>query len=146
MSWLDLSNIRTGISKKPWFFVILELTEADMVSASLRVSKLCYSYALETKHMFSSRLLREPTCYLYPITRRRAMTALSSAAYSSFKLPLIKRIKHWFFSPPPHNIHHCVTFTPTCICVFCGSNSVCVWLCCPWCLSYKMAQTHLEKV
>lgn len=86
-------------------FLILRLTEGDMkesVFSLLQVSKPCYSYALETKHMFSSRLLREPTCYLYPVTRRGAMTALFSSAFSLslYKLPLIKRIKQSvMFSP-----------------------------------------------
>lgn len=86
-----LSNIRSGISE--------ELSCCSLSSGLLRdtwrslfsllqVSKLCYSYALETKRMFSSRLLREPTCYFHPVTSRRGMTALFFFCFLSLSLSL----------------------------------------------------------
>lgn len=79
-----LSNIRSGISEEAScsLFSSLQRKTWRSVFSLLQVSKLCYSYALETKQMFSSRLLREPTCYLYPVTSRREMTVLSSLSLS----------------------------------------------------------------
>ena len=109
-------------------FVILRLTEETWrsVVSLLQVSKPCYSYALETKHMFSSRLLREPTCYLYPVSGRREMTALSSLAFFLSKLPLIKRLKQSVTFSPPHIIRRCTAMAPVCVCVF---VFVCVCVC-----------------
>lgn len=134
----DLSNIRSGISEEPsccsLFSGLLRETWRSVFSL-LQVSKPCYSYALETKHMFSSRLLREPTCYLYPVTRRRETTALASSAFSLSKLPLIKKkeLSNQSFSLLPtafavvQHWHHCV-----CVCV-------CVWLASP------MPHLHIKK-
>lgn len=94
------------------------------VYSLLQVSKLCYSYALETKHMFSSRLLREPTCYFYPIIGRRGMTALSSLACSLSKIPLIKKRKKEKLS------NQSLSLLPTAFTLFAASVrvNVCVWL------------------
>lgn len=82
-----LSNIRSGFSEEAscsLFSSLLRKTWRSVFSL-LQVSKPCYSYALKTKHMFSSWLLREPTCYLYPVTSRREMTVLSSSVALSLK-------------------------------------------------------------
>lgn len=119
------SNIRSVVSKEPPGCSLFSsiLRETWSAFALLQVSKLCYSYALEIKHMFSSRLLREPTCYLYPITGRRGMIARSSSAFSSSELPLIKRNKQSvIFFPPPNHVHGCVALAPVCLSVFVHAN------------------------
>lgn len=121
-----LSNIRSGISEEPsscsLFSGLLRETWRSVFSL-LQVSKPRYSNALETKHMFSSRLLREPTCYLYPVSSRREMTASSLLfAFPLSKISLIKRIKQSVIFSPPYSIHCCAALAPLCVCV------CCIWL------------------
>lgn len=130
-----LSNIRSGISEEAScsLFSSLQRKIWRSVFSLLQVSKLCYSYALETKQMFSSWLLREPTCYLYPVTSRREMTVLSSSvALSLSKIPLIKKLSNQSLSLLPtaftvvQHWHQCVSCY---VCSICACYYMCVRVC-----------------
>lgn len=110
-----LSNIRSGISEEASCCALLsallrETWRKRLLPASGFKAAL-QGCALETKHMFSSRLLREPTCYLYPRHRWEERWQFSCfPPLSLSKLPLIKRIKQSVIFSPHHSVcvAHCV--------------------------------------